>query len=102
MNAIVTDTSQGVSDNRDECVSCQVRTLISVYWGTGCTKSSVSKQLETIHILFEHCKNVLLSCKSATDASEVGWRTNSLNGHGDPDDQLAWMLGIMRSEMPSR
>lgn len=74
-----------------------------MYWNLSSYKRSlVSKQLEKIHQLFEHCKSEIPSHAQIANAGEVGWKTNSLNGHGDPDDQLAWMLGIMRSEMPSR
>ncbi|KAI9730924.1 MAG: hypothetical protein M1818_007998 [Claussenomyces sp. TS43310] len=73
-----------VSDDSDYCVTCAMRLLVSFYWDQSVPQKRLAAQAKHMHGLF----------------SELGWRTHSANGHGDPDDQLGWILGQIRSEVP--
>lgn len=95
-------TCLGVADNSGDCVSCNMRLLVMNYWAEPGKKRPISTYLRNIHELFKYCKLYRLLKLYVSNSKQVNWDPKSYIGHGDPDEQLAWMLGIMRSEMPSK
>jgi len=75
-----------VSDDSKKCLSCRLRVLIQEYWRVGRDKKSgLSKVLLELDRTFK----------------SLGWSPGTRSGQADPDEQVAWMLGVMRGEMPS-
>lgn len=69
----------------DKCVTCSLRLLILEYWTGPKELNGTLKVLRGMDRLF----------------TSLGWGSDVSSGQADPEEHFGWILGKMRSELPS-
>ncbi|PMD56484.1 cysteine proteinase [Hyaloscypha bicolor E] len=70
-----------IVDKQASCAACQLRTVIQTYWSG--KSAELTKALENVNKVFK----------------TNGW---SQSGQADPDEQLTWLIGQMREQLPQQ